>query len=76
MSNMQLEAALACVEGLSLIEYIEAQPRQRQGNMSAAIDSIEAFTAELEARGLGQSSHHEQLLQLAAQLLYDSATHG
>jgi hypothetical protein len=64
-----------------LIEYLAAEAgteaaSETQGNISAALSSVESFSRELEARKLSKSPHHERLLQAAARLLYYHATHG
>ncbi|KAL2129108.1 hypothetical protein VTI74DRAFT_8209 [Chaetomium olivicolor] len=81
LSSQQLEAAAESVESLMLLEYLIAEggsepASDSQGNITAALDSIHAFSRELESRDLARSPHHERLLQNAARLLYYHATHG
>ncbi|KAK3301922.1 NRDE-2, necessary for RNA interference-domain-containing protein [Chaetomium strumarium] len=81
LSSRQLESASQHAEGLMLIEYLAAKAgteaaSETQGNISAALSSVESFSQELVARKLSGSPHHERLLQAAARLLYYHATHG
>ncbi|KAK0709023.1 NRDE-2, necessary for RNA interference-domain-containing protein [Lasiosphaeria miniovina] len=81
LSSLQLETSAQYAESLALLEYLTAEGgsepgSETQGNITAALASINSFSAELAARDMGKSAHHERLLQTAARLLYYHATHG
>ncbi|AEO69513.1 uncharacterized protein THITE_2120000 [Thermothielavioides terrestris NRRL 8126] len=81
LSSKQLDVAAQHAESLMLLEYLSAEggsepAAETQGNISTALDSIHAFSRELESRALSESREHERLLQSAARLLYHHATHG
>jgi hypothetical protein len=81
LSSQQLETAAQYAESLMLLEYLAAEggtepASASQGNISAALATIQSFSRDLESRGLSNSPHHERLLQTAARLLYHHATHG
>ncbi|KAK4038464.1 NRDE-2, necessary for RNA interference-domain-containing protein [Parachaetomium inaequale] len=81
ISSQQLETAAHYAESLMLLEYISAEggsepASETQGNITAALSTIHAFSQELSSRNLHTSPHHERLLQTAARLLYHHATHG
>ncbi|KAH6841055.1 NRDE-2, necessary for RNA interference-domain-containing protein [Chaetomium sp. MPI-CAGE-AT-0009] len=81
LSSQQLETATQYAESLMLLEYLalegSSEPAsEAQGNITAALSIIQAFSSELESRHLHNSPHHERLLQTAARLLYHHATHG
>jgi hypothetical protein len=81
LSSKQLDVAAQHAESLMLLEYLSAEggsepAAESQGNISAALGSVHAFSRELESRALSQSREHERLLQSAARLLYHHATHG
>ncbi|KAK4242454.1 NRDE-2, necessary for RNA interference-domain-containing protein [Achaetomium macrosporum] len=81
LSSRQLETACQHAESLMLIEYLAADAgreatSETQGNISAALSSVESFSRELGSRQLTSSPHHERLLQAAARLLYYHSTHG
>ncbi|KAK3313427.1 NRDE-2, necessary for RNA interference-domain-containing protein [Apodospora peruviana] len=84
LSSLQLEKAVQHAESLALLEYLaapaddSAEPAsESQGNITAALSSIQGFCDELKALGTAESSvYHERLLQTAARVLYYHATHG
>jgi hypothetical protein len=81
LSSQQLETAAQYAESLMLLEYLVAETGSEpasdaQGNITAALASVHAFSQGLESRNLSNSPHHERLLQTAARLLYYHATHG
>ncbi|KAK0711637.1 NRDE-2, necessary for RNA interference-domain-containing protein [Lasiosphaeris hirsuta] len=81
LSSQQLELAIHYAESQALFEYLAAEggtepASATQGNITAALESIRAFTNELISANRAQSIHHERLLQTAARLLYHHATHG
>lgn len=82
LSSGDAEAAAQFAESFALLEYLTngecAEPRsENQGNISAAISSILAFSGELCSRGaLAKSATHERLLQFGAKLLYFHTKHG
>lgn len=87
LSSQQLETAVQNAESLVLLEYLSASSsstrvshepfsEKTQGNIAAALSTIEIFSEELQSRGLGKSPYHERILQTAARLLYHYATHG
>ncbi|KAG7290333.1 hypothetical protein NEMBOFW57_000333 [Staphylotrichum longicolle] len=81
LSSQELETATQYAESLMLLEYLAAEggtepASASQGNISAAMATIQTFTQELESRSLSSSRSHERLLQTAARLLYHHATHG
>ncbi|KAL2189003.1 DUF1740-domain-containing protein [Thermothelomyces heterothallicus CBS 203.75] len=81
LSSRQLGTAAQYAESLMLLEYLSAEggsepTSETQGNISAALSTIHAFSHELQSRNLHDTPHHERLLQSAACLLYHHATHG
>jgi hypothetical protein len=81
LSSQQLETAAQFAESLMLLEYLMSdtgnEPASNtQGNVTAALSTIHAFSRELQSRNLSQTTHHERLLQTASRLLYYHATHG
>lgn len=81
LSSQQLETATQYAESLMLLEYLAAEAgsepaSEAQGNITAALSSIQDFSRELESRNLSNSPHHERFLQIAARLLYYHARHG
>ncbi|KLU87474.1 hypothetical protein MAPG_06474 [Magnaporthiopsis poae ATCC 64411] len=82
LSSGDAEAAAQFAESFALLEYLTnsecAEPRsENQGNISAAISSILAFSGDLCSRGaLAKSATHERLLQFGAKLLYFHTKHG
>ncbi|KAK4146333.1 NRDE-2, necessary for RNA interference-domain-containing protein [Dichotomopilus funicola] len=83
ISSQDLATAALYAEGLMLLDYLSAtgdtEPSSdRQGHINAALETVHAFSRDLERRGLhlSRSQHHERLLQSAARLLYYHATHG
>ncbi|KAL2016481.1 hypothetical protein VTK56DRAFT_3477 [Thermocarpiscus australiensis] len=81
LSSLQLENATQHAESLMLLDYFAdeggSEPAsEMQGNITAALSSVHAFSREMQSRNLGGSPHHERLLQAAARLLYYHATHG
>ncbi len=68
-------------ECLALLAYLTAEGGTEpmspsQGNISAAMESIENATNELRARGHAGSPTHERLLQFAARLLFLNTSRG
>lgn len=66
---------------LTLLDYLSVHggdepASEGQGNISAAVLRIQAFSDELSSRALTHSSAHERFLQFAARLLYFHASHG
>ncbi|KAI1212225.1 DUF1740-domain-containing protein [Annulohypoxylon truncatum] len=81
LSSGNVEDAIVYAEGLALLEYLTQQSNKEpsngiQGDIWSAISSISTCSDELVARGLGNSSSHERLLQFAARLLYYYASQG
>ncbi|KAI1457080.1 DUF1740-domain-containing protein [Annulohypoxylon moriforme] len=81
LSSGSAEDAIVYAEGLALLEYLTQQSNKEpssgiQGDIWSAISSISTCSDELVARGLGNSSPHERLLQFAARLLYHHASQG
>ncbi|TPX09783.1 uncharacterized protein E0L32_008974 [Thyridium curvatum] len=88
LSTGNPEAAARAAQAVALLEYLGARdggagPASSpgaQGNISAALASVEAFSGELAARarhGQGAAAAaHERLLQFAARLLYRHARRG
>ncbi|EGS17708.1 uncharacterized protein CTHT_0070500 [Thermochaetoides thermophila DSM 1495] len=81
LSSHDTETATLYAESLMLLEYMssegsEATTSEKQGNLAAALESVHAFSKELNSRGQGKSSHFQCLLQSAARLAYYHATHG
>ena len=81
LSSQQLETAAQYAESVMLLEYLVAETGNEpasdaQGNITAALASVHAFSQDLASRSLSNSPHHERLLQTAARLLYYHATHG
>jgi hypothetical protein len=79
--SQQLETAAQYAESLMLLEYFTGEAgsesaSEAQGNITAALSTIHAFSRELSFRNLSQTPHHERLLQTASRLLYYHATHG
>lgn len=77
--------ALHYAVGLALLAYLSPiedetngkEPRSvDQGNVTAAMATCNAFSADLTSRGLAHSLVHERYLQFAARLVYYHATHG
>jgi len=73
--------ACAYAQSFALLEYLTAsggaEPASAsQGNISAAMDSIHAFSSDLSSRDLNASPAHERLLQFASHLLYLHAVSG
>ena len=68
-------AASLYAKALVLLQYLTQQggkePRgERQGNIESAMANVAKCSDEFKSRGLAANAGHEQLLQLAAQLLY------
>lgn len=81
LSSGDLSQAAEFAQTLSLFEYISAEgstepTSTHQGNISAAMASIDTFASDAVARGYGTSADLEYLLQFAAHLLYIYATRG
>lgn len=85
ISSGKTEDAFHYATSLALFSYLSPgdtstdskEPRSTdQGDITAAMTSINAFSAKLLTRDLGESSMHERFLQFAARLLYFHATHG
>ncbi|KAI1412901.1 DUF1740-domain-containing protein [Hypoxylon sp. FL1857] len=81
LSSGDVRNAVIYAEGLLLLEYSTGQSNKEpssgnQGDIWSAISSVSACSDELVARGLGNVSAHEQLLQSAARLLYHHARQG
>lgn len=81
LSSGDLFQAAEVAQTLGLFEYISAEgstepTSTRQGNISAAMDIIYSFTSDAVARGHGESTSLERLLQFVAHLLYVYATRG
>ncbi|KAK3356956.1 NRDE-2, necessary for RNA interference-domain-containing protein [Lasiosphaeria hispida] len=81
LSSRQPGLAIQYAESQALFEYLAAEggiepTSATQGNITAALQSIHAFTNQLTSANQAQSTHHERLLQTAARLLYHHATHG
>ncbi len=82
LSLMRLENSLQHAESAALLEYLAAGGTNEeagsgaQGNISAALLSVDTMSQELTSRNLGRSSYRERLLQFAAKLLYYHAKHG
>ncbi|KAL2159588.1 hypothetical protein VTH06DRAFT_2157 [Thermothelomyces fergusii] len=81
LSSRQLDTAAQYAESLMLLEYLSADggsepASETQGDISAALSAVHAFSRELRSRNLHATPHHERLLQSAARLLYHHATHG
>ncbi|KHN99678.1 uncharacterized protein MAM_02531 [Metarhizium album ARSEF 1941] len=73
--------AAVFVEGLTLLSYLtdegNVEPTSNtQGNISAAMNTVEAMSAEWKARGDANTRSHERILQFGAELLYLNATRG
>ncbi|KUI59230.1 hypothetical protein VP1G_06442 [Cytospora mali] len=81
LSSGDIFQAAEFAQTLALFEYISAEgstepTSTHQGNISAAMASIDTFTSDAVARGHGRSADLERLLQSAAHLLYTYATRG
>ncbi|XDG01124.1 hypothetical protein ABKA04_000739 [Annulohypoxylon sp. FPYF3050] len=81
LSSGDIEDAVVYAEGFALLEYLTQESNKEpsnaiQGDIWSAISSISTCSGELVARGLGNSTHHERLLQFAARLLYHYASQG
>ncbi|KAL1837480.1 hypothetical protein VTJ49DRAFT_3741 [Mycothermus thermophilus] len=82
LSSQQLEAAVRYAESAMLLEYLSPEAGDEhpasamQGNITAALASVDRFSKDLESRGFSGSLHHERFLQAAARLIYYHATHG
>lgn len=75
------DAAGVYAECHALVLYLTAdgatEPMSTtQGNISAAMASIEAASFEFEIRGFAEVLAHEQILQFASQMLYHNACRG
>lgn len=72
------EAAANCLVFLSYLTSSEAlEPMSlSQGNISAAMRTLDSACQELTLRHHGKSASHERLVQSAAHLLYIHATKG
>ncbi|KAL1846343.1 hypothetical protein Daus18300_014284 [Diaporthe australafricana] len=81
LSSGDLSQAAEFAQALSLFEYlsteVSTEPMStQQGNISAAISSIKAFTSDVVSRGHGLSTDLERSLQFAAHLLHLHASRG
>ncbi|KAK4455988.1 NRDE-2, necessary for RNA interference-domain-containing protein [Podospora aff. communis PSN243] len=81
LSSKDLETAVQHAESLALLDYLTVEASaeatsETQGNITAALATIEHFSADLAYRGLATSPHHERLLQTISHLLYHHSTHG
>ncbi|KAJ9134409.1 DUF1740-domain-containing protein [Pleurostoma richardsiae] len=81
LSSSGVDVAWLFAESHALLEYLTGTGPQepisdQQGNISAAIASILAFSDDVVSRGQGESAAHERLLQSAGRLLYHHAKHG
>ena len=81
LSSGNIVSSILFAQSLALLEYLTAEGgtesrSDKQGNISAAIESILAFSNELISRHFGAHGAHEQLLQFGARLLYFHASHG
>lgn len=81
LSSQDVQNSLHYAESLGLLEYLntgvaEETSSSSQGDIAAALRSIEAFSQELTRRSLARTRYQEQLLQFASRLLYHHASHG
>lgn len=81
LSAGALDDALGFAISLTLLDYLSSSGGEEpasgsQGNISAAVLRIRAFSSELSSRDLMHSSTQEHFLQFAARLLYFHASHG
>ncbi|KUI65451.1 hypothetical protein VM1G_00915 [Cytospora mali] len=81
LSSGDIFQAAEFAQTLALFEYTSAEgstepTSTHQGNISAAMASIDTFTSDAVARGHRRSADLEGLLQFAAHLLYTYATRG
>lgn len=81
LSSGDLSQAAEFAQTLALFEYMSAEgstepTSNRQGNISAAMASIDTFASDAVVRGHGKSVGLEDLLQFAAHLLYTYASRG
>ncbi|ROW12788.1 hypothetical protein VMCG_00642 [Cytospora schulzeri] len=81
LSAGDLFQATEFAQTLALFEYLSAEgstepTSAHQGNISAAMTSIDTFASDAVARGHGKTADLEHLLQFAAHLLYIYATRG
>ncbi|KAI5928530.1 NRDE-2, necessary for RNA interference-domain-containing protein [Camillea tinctor] len=81
ISSGDFSNAIIYAKGLALFEYLTCRSGKEpcsadQGDIWSAISSILTCSNDLVARGNGDASEHEDLLQFAARLLYHHATHG
>lgn len=81
LSAGNIHEAAVFAESSALLEYLSplagsTDPTARQGDIEAAMTSIQAFTTEAVSRGHAASPPLERLLQFAAHLLYLHATSG
>jgi hypothetical protein len=85
MSGGKVAEAVHYAIGLALLNYlaptdtetVPAEPRSTdQGEITSAMATVSAFSANLSSRGREECPLHEQFLQFAARLLYYHATHG
>lgn len=81
LSSGDLDQASEFAQTLSLFEYLSTETStepmsSQQGSISAAIQSIDAFTSDVVSRKQGSSPDLERLLQSTAHLLYLYASRG
>lgn len=81
LSAGNIHQAAVFAESSAMLEYLSpfagsTDPIARQGDIEAAMNSIQAFTSEAVSRGHAASHSLERLLQFAAHLLYLHATRG
>lgn len=85
LSSGSIDMAADYAVGLALLNYLRPtdgevsgkEPQSaRQGDITAAMTAVRAFSADLASRGLERSPIHEKFLQFAARLIYYHTTHG